>query len=120
MLLLLEKLMPTFDRTSQFFAAFAEAPVWVKVGVFFAVWFLVWLPIALPLAAFLKWQPFKPLEVRQKLPLVASLYLLAPIVLWVIAWIQDVPFASYGLVWDGRLLASLSYCLHYCWGCLWA
>ncbi|MGV0027698.1 CPBP family intramembrane glutamic endopeptidase [Phormidesmis priestleyi] len=100
--------MPTLDRTSQFFAAFAEAPVWVRVGVFFAVWLLVWLPIALPLAAFLKWQPFKPLEVRQKLPLVASLYLLAPIVLWGVAWVQNLPFSSYGLFWNRQVFSSLS------------
>lgn len=100
--------MPTLDRTSQFFAAFAEAPGWVRVGVFFAVWLLVWLPIAIPLAAFLKWQPFKPLEVRQKLPLVVSLYLLAPIVLWGLAWIQNVPFSSYGLFWNRQVVSSLS------------
>jgi uncharacterized protein len=103
----LEKFMPMLDRTSQFFAAFAEAPVWVRVGIFFAVWLLVWLPIAIPLAAFLKWQPFKPLEVRQKLPLVFSLYLLAPIVLWAIAWVQNVSFLSYGLAGNRQILSSI-------------
>ncbi|KAM3101905.1 CPBP family intramembrane glutamic endopeptidase [Phormidesmis sp. 146-12] len=99
--------MPTLDRTSQFFAAFAEAPVWVRVGVFFVGWLLVWLPIAIPLAVFLKWHPFKPLDVRQKLSLVASLYLLAPIVLWGVAWIQNIPFSSYGLIWNRQTLSSL-------------
>lgn len=100
--------MPTLDRTSQFFAAFAEAPVWARVGAFFVIWLLIWLPIAIPLAAFLKWQPFKPLEVRQKLPLVVSLYLLAPIVLWGIAWVQNVSFSSYGLSWNWQVLRSVS------------
>ncbi len=89
--------MPTFDRVHPFFAFFAEAPVPLRVGVFFAVWVIIWLPIATPLAIALQWHPFKPLEIRQKLPLVASLYLLAPIVLWAAAWVQNVPFSRYGL-----------------------
>ena len=89
--------MPTFDRAHPFFAFFAEAPVLLRVGVFFAVWVTIWLPIATPLAIALQWHPFKPLEIRQKLPLVASLYLLAPIVLWAAAWVQNVPFSDYGL-----------------------
>ena len=89
--------MPTFDRDHPFFAFFAEAPVLLRVGVFFAVWVTIWLPIATPLAIALQWHPFKPLEIRQKLPLVASLYLLAPIVLWAAAWVQNVPFSDYGL-----------------------
>ena len=89
--------MPTFDRVHPFFAFFAEASVLIEVGVFFAVWVAIWLPVAIPLAIALQWHPFKPLEIRQKLPLVASLYLLAPIVLWAAAWVQNVPFTSYGL-----------------------
>ncbi len=98
--------MPTFfDRAHPFFA---EAPMFLKVGVFFAVWVAIWLPIAVPLAIALKWHPFKPLEIRQKLPLVASLYLLAPIVLWAAAWVQNVPFTRYGLSWNLALLISVS------------
>ncbi|NJR49940.1 MAG: CPBP family intramembrane metalloprotease [Leptolyngbyaceae cyanobacterium CSU_1_3] len=99
--------MPTLDRTSQFFAAFAEASVFVRVGVFFAIWLMVWLPIAIPLSIWLKWQPFKPLEIHQKLPLVVSLYLVAPIVLGSIAWLQNTPFSSYGLLWNLNTLRSL-------------
>ena len=89
--------MPIFDRAHPFFAFFAEASVPIKIGVFFAVWVAIWLPIAVPLAISLQWHPLKPLEIRQKLPLVASLYLLAPIVLWAAAWVQNLPFSSYGL-----------------------
>lgn len=99
--------MSTLDRTSQFFAFFAEAPVLIRVVIFFVIWIVVWLPIAIPLAIFLKWQPFKPLEIRQKLPLVVSLYALAPLVLWLTAWVQDLPFSTYGLSWNLEILRSL-------------
>ncbi len=100
--------MPTLDRAHPFFAFFAEASVPIKVGVFFAVWVAIWLPIAIPLAIALKWHPFKPLEIRQKLPLVASLYLLAPIVLWAAAWVQNVSFSHYGLSGNLDDLGSVS------------
>ncbi|PSB20899.1 CPBP family intramembrane metalloprotease [Phormidesmis priestleyi ULC007] len=100
--------MPTLDRVHPFFAFFAEASVPIRVGVFFAVWVAIWLPIAIPLAIALKWHPFKPLEIRQKLPLVASLYLLAPIVLWAAAWVQNVPFSHYGLSGNLDDLGSVS------------
>lgn len=100
--------MSTFDRAHPFFAFFVEASVPLRVGVFFAVWVTIWLPIAIPLAIALQWHPFKPLEIRQKLPLVASLYLLAPIVLWAAAWVQNVPFSRYGLSGNLDDLGSLS------------
>ena len=101
--------MPTFDLGHPFFAFFAEASVPIKVGIFFGVWVTIWLPIAIPLAIALQWHPFKPLEIRQKLPLVASLYLLAPIVLWAAAWVQNVPFSSYGLSGSLNDFRSLSW-----------
>lgn len=100
--------MPTLDRAHPFFAFFAEASVPIRVGIFFAVWVAIWLPIAIPLAIALKWHPFKPLEIRQKLPLVASLYLLAPIVLWAAAWVQNVSFSHYGLSGNLDDLGSVS------------
>ncbi len=100
--------MTLFDRTSQVWALLAEAPVLIKVATFFVSWGLLWLPIAAPLAWFLRWQPPQPLTVQQKLPLVGSLYLLAPLMLWGFAWVERVPFAAYGWTWHLDLLISLT------------
>ncbi|MBW4521523.1 MAG: CPBP family intramembrane metalloprotease [Scytolyngbya sp. HA4215-MV1] len=80
----------------------------VRVGLFFLVWPLIWLPIAVPLSLVLQWQPPKPPTIAQKLPLVLSLYLLAFPVLWGFAWMQAIPFSSYGLQWHVSVLKSLS------------
>ncbi len=79
----------------------------LQVAVFFLVWWLVWLPIALPLAVWLRWQPLSPLEVRQKLTFVTSLYLLAPLILWAAAQVEGVPLASYGFTGSITTLVSL-------------
>lgn len=96
--------MPIFDANGSLAIAFSQAPSWVKIGVFFAVWGLLWVPIAIPIAKAVKWRWFSPLEVRQKLPLVASLYLIAPIVLWSISRLEQVSFSTFGWVWNGQLL----------------
>lgn len=49
---------------------------------FFSLWLLLWLPVAVPLALRLNWRPFQPSLAAQKLPLLAWLYLLAPLALW--------------------------------------
>jgi membrane protease YdiL (CAAX protease family) len=96
--------LPIFSRIGSFIL---EAPKWLEIGLFFLIWSVLWLPIAIPVAIALKWQPPKPLEVGQKLPLVASLYSLAPLVLWGFAQLQSLPFATYGWFWDGSVLKSL-------------
>lgn len=78
----------------------------VSVAAFFILWLLVWLPILAPLAVWIKWQPPQPISDQQKLPLVLSLYALAPLILWVWAWAEDMPFASYGLTWRTSTLVS--------------
>lgn len=102
-------LSPIFDRTSSLVSAFSQAPVWIKVGVFFVAWVGAWLPIALPIARIVNWKFPQPLEVSQKLPLVVSLYLLAPVVLYTFARLESVPFSTYGLVWNLSLLRSLGW-----------
>ena len=79
-------------------------------------WVCLWLPlgvastIILPKdkATSVSWQPFKPIAAEQKLPLLASLYLIAPLVLWGYNRVFDNSFSSYGLVWDWLILQSLS------------
>ncbi len=75
-------------------------------AAFFLVWTGLWFPIALPLAIALKWHPPQPVTPEQKLPLLASLYALAPVVLWGAAYWGDRTIADYGLVWTASLWLS--------------
>jgi hypothetical protein len=95
------------QATHLMISSFIEASAIVKAVAFFCVWLLVWLPLGIPLAIALKWQPTQAITPSQKLPLVASLYLIAPLILWGFARIQAVPFSSYGLVWTMPFLSSL-------------
>lgn len=88
------------------FAWLQQAPALLKIVIFFAVWVVVWLPIALPLSRQLKWRPPQPITPAQKLPLLASLYLLAPLVLWGAAWLEQRSFADYGLPWKAAVFAD--------------
>lgn len=67
------------------------------MAVFYIVWLLLWLPIATPLAIALRWHPPQPIKPAQKLPLLASLYLLAPLLVWVFAQGLNESFSTYGL-----------------------
>jgi hypothetical protein len=61
------------------------------------LWIALWLPIAIPLGRKLKWQPFQPAQVHQKLPLLVPLYLLAPVMLWVFVATQNLTWLETGL-----------------------
>ncbi|TVQ45667.1 MAG: CPBP family intramembrane metalloprotease [Gloeocapsa sp. DLM2.Bin57] len=54
----------------------------IRVAIFLLIWLIIWLPLAIPLAKILKWRIQDPLETEQKLPLIASLYLIAPGIVW--------------------------------------
>jgi uncharacterized protein len=82
-----------------------QVPPLLQIIAFFGTWLLLWLPIAIPLAIALKWHPSQPLSPAQKLPLLASLYLLAPLVLWGFTAFNS--FAVYGLPWNISILLSL-------------
>ena len=80
----------------------------LSVFLFFGGWLGLWLPIAIPLAVWLKWKPTQPIAPNQKLPLLGSLYLLAPLVLWGMArFHQGGSFVSYGFRWELSTLRSL-------------
>jgi uncharacterized protein len=81
-------------------------PAIVKIILFFSTWFCLWLPIAIVLAIVLKWHPPQPLG-NKKLPLLASLYLIVPLILWATAWIENTSFASWGWHWQTTVLISL-------------
>lgn len=78
----------------------------LRVLVFFVLWLVCWLPIALPIAKAVKWQFPQPISPAQKLPLLASLYALAPLVLWGIVALEGKGFKDYGLPWQSDLLRS--------------
>ncbi len=70
---------------------------WLKVLTFFGVWSVIWLPIAFVVSRSIAIAPDKPLIPKQKLILLASLYLLSPIVLgWKIK-VENLSFTSLGL-----------------------
>ena len=100
-----------------FFARVFECKTFIAASSnnFFATWVCLWLPIAVASTIILQknkdtsasWQPFKPISAEQKLPLLASLYLIAPLVLWGANKIFGNSFSSYGLVWNWSILQSL-------------
>ncbi len=87
----------------------------LQVTTFFVAWACLWLPLGVASTIILQknkitdssWQPFKPITAEQKLPLLASLYLIAPLVLWGANEAIGNSFSSYGVVWDWSILHSL-------------
>ncbi|MBE9222268.1 CPBP family intramembrane metalloprotease [Cyanobacterium stanieri LEGE 03274] len=62
----------------------------IKVILFLIIWGAVWLPIAFPLTRLINWHPATPISNSQKLTLIASLYLIAPLLAWGVMG-QDLP-----------------------------
>ena len=79
----------------------------LEILIFLTVWATIWLPIAAIITKLIDWQPNKPLNVQQKLILLASLYLLAPLVLLIELRRQNIPFVELGLSWQSSLFSSL-------------
>ncbi|MBE9118927.1 CPBP family intramembrane metalloprotease [Lusitaniella coriacea LEGE 07157] len=76
---------------------FTRANAALKIIIFFVAWIVFWLPMAIPIAKKLQWHPPQPLTEAQKLPLLISLYLLSPLMIWGVTWIEGTSFARYGL-----------------------
>ena len=66
----------------------------------------MWLPAGIVLAIVLKWHPPQPLG-NKKLPLLASLYLIVPFILWATSWIENTSFANWGWDWQPAVFISL-------------
>jgi uncharacterized protein len=79
----------------------------IAIARFLSLWLLLWLPIAIPLALKLSWRPFFSSQSAQKLPLLATLYLLAPLALWMVGGLDWRTGFSAELV-SGLLSGSLS------------
>ncbi|MCW5317688.1 CPBP family intramembrane metalloprotease [Nostoc sp. KVJ3] len=84
-----------------------NAPALVIVMAFFIFWIVCWFPVAVVSAILLNWQPPKPLQPEQKMPLLVSLYLLAPLILWGVSWFTNKSFSDYGFVGNLSTLGSL-------------
>jgi uncharacterized protein len=84
----------------------ASIPAIVKIIVFFSTWVCLWLPIATTIAIALKWHPPQPLG-NKKLPLLASLYAIVPLILWGTTWMENTTFADWGWHWKPTALISL-------------
>lgn len=76
-----------------------ESPAFVQVILFLLIWLILWLPIAIAIGKWVKWQPFQPVTSQQKLPLLASLYSLAPFLLWGFIAVENSSFEKNGLSW---------------------
>ncbi len=64
---------------------------------FFLAWIGLWLPVGGLVAIAVRWRIGQPFTFGQKIPLVLTLYALAPGILWAIAKTQDVSLNAYGL-----------------------
>lgn len=83
-----------------------NAPALIQVIAFFLVWAGCWLPLAILCAIAIGWRP-PQITTTQKLPLLASLYIIAPLVLWQASRLVGKSFSDYGLVWNLGLISSL-------------
>ncbi|MEG4814349.1 type II CAAX endopeptidase family protein [Microcoleus sp. K5-D4] len=81
-------------------------PAIVKIILFFSTWIVVWLPAAIVLAIALKWHPPQPLG-NKKLPLLASLYVIVPFILWATSWVENTSFTNWGWELQPAVLMSL-------------
>ncbi|MEH2209696.1 CPBP family intramembrane glutamic endopeptidase [Nostoc sp.] len=102
-------LITFFEFSVNALLAFIEnAPPLVIVTAFFVCWIVCWLPVATVSAILLNWQPPKPLQPEQKMPLLVSLYLLAPPILWGVVWLSNKSFSDYGFVGNFSTLGFLA------------
>ncbi|MCC5606345.1 CPBP family intramembrane metalloprotease [Nostoc sp. CHAB 5834] len=102
-------LITYFESSVNTLLVFMEnPPALVVVMAFFIFWIVCWLPVATVSAILLNWQPPKPLQPEQKMPLLVSLYLLAPLILWGVNWLTNKSFSDYGFVGNLSTLGSLT------------
>ncbi|MFN6519278.1 MAG: lysostaphin resistance A-like protein [Nostoc sp. CreGUA01] len=84
-----------------------NAPALVVVMVFLISWVGCWLPVVTISGILLNWQPKKFLQPEQKTPLLVSLYLLAPLILWGVSSLVNRSFLDYGFVGNVSIVNSL-------------
>jgi uncharacterized protein len=72
----------------------------LEIALLFLVWMGLWMPFAVLIAFKLQWHPLKPVTPQQKIPLLLSLYLVAPVVIWGVAKYNRTSLSAYGLVFN--------------------
>lgn len=95
-------------QSSDWLLVLANASSLLKVSAFFLIWMLVWLPIAIPLARKIGWYPGLPLRGESKIPMIVSLYLIAPLIVWFATKVEGTSFVDYGLQIEVSLVLSLA------------
>lgn len=70
---------------------------WFNVLSFLGIWAIIWLPIAFLVSRSINWQPNTPLTPKQKLILLASLYILAPGIIIGKVYVEPIVFGDLGL-----------------------
>jgi uncharacterized protein len=71
-------------------------PAPIQITFFLLLWILLWLPVGIPLALRLQWNPRNSVTPSQKLPLVASFYLIAPLLIGGVGKIEGSTPADHG------------------------
>lgn len=69
----------------------------VKIALFLGGWLLLWYPIAIIVGKTLDWRPWQAVTPTQKLPLVLSLYGLAPVLIAALLRWEQQSLGDYGL-----------------------
>lgn len=82
---------------SNFVLIWSSLPKVVSIALFLVTWLLIWFPWAWLLGKKLGWTPGQPVQPEQKLPLVLSLYLLAPLPIWAVMQLEQSTLVDYGL-----------------------
>ncbi len=85
-----------------------DSPALIKILIFFLMWVGLWLPIAIVSAMALNWHPPQPLQPQQKLVLLASLYLVVPLLVGGITYLEQVPMKEYGLMGTRQIGVSIA------------
>lgn len=76
---------------------------------FFGLWAVIWLPIGLVVSRFIDWQQNQPLNLKQKLVLLISLYALVPGLVWLEISQKSLSFGDLGLIWQPSIFMTLGW-----------
>ena len=84
--------------------SFKTFPSEIKITLLILTWFIIWLPIAIFVSKKIVWKPLEPLKPNQKILLLSSLYLLVPVLIFLILILDDKSLDNYGLVLNYKFL----------------
>ena len=94
------EVIPSSRLIRQFSTLFKTSSSEIKVIALVLIWFIIWSPVAFLISRKIKWKPFEPLNSNQKLLLLAPLYTLAPVLIFLISILEQKSLIDYGLVFN--------------------